>query len=117
MLCRCSRDSRPKVRRPGRGPAVIRPRPRPSLEFELGAEFNQAPAHYLCRVLPLVIRGGPPGVLVEDRTPVEDVVDVGIRPQPGLCHAEDPGETDVQLLDPIVEQRVEWDQAACRSVA
>src|SRR2546428_11977195 len=49
-----------------------------SLERELGAEFDQAPAHDLYRVHKLVIRIAVARLLVEDGAPVEDVIEVEI---------------------------------------
>ena len=51
----------------------------PSLEVELGADFEQAAAHNLNRVLPHVVREAVPRVLVEDGIYIEEVIDVEIR--------------------------------------
>ena len=75
------------------------------LEGELGAEFQQAPAHNLDHVPPLVIRGLVPRLLIEDGVPVEDVIDVEIPLQPGPAYREEPTETEIQLCDPFPEDR------------
>src|SRR6266571_619936 len=75
------------------------------LENKLGAEFEQAPAHDLYRVHELVIRVAVARLLVEDGAPVEDVIEVEIPLQLGLPYRESPAETEIQLLDPIVEDR------------
>ena len=76
------------------------------LENKLGAEFEQAPAHDLYRVHELVIRVAVARLLVEDGAPVEDVIEVEIPLQLGLSYREGPAETEIQLHDPIVEDRV-----------
>src|SRR5438309_444612 len=80
------------------------------LEGELGAEFEQAPAHDLYRVHKLVIRVAVARLLVEDGAPVEDVVEVEIPLQLSVPYREGPAETEIQLLDPIVEDRVRRNQ-------
>src|SRR5262249_53393053 len=75
-------------------------------ERELGAEFGQSPAHDLYRVHELVIGVAVPRLLVEDGARVEDVIEVDIPLQPALPQREDPAETEIQLRDPIVEDRV-----------
>src|SRR6267378_6543928 len=80
------------------------------LEGELGAEFEQPPAHDLDRVQPLVILSGVSRVLVEDGACVESVIDVEIPPQLAPPHREGPAHPEIQLLDPIIEERVGRDQ-------
>ena len=71
------------------------------------ADLEQAPAHDLYRVHPLVIRGGVPRLLVEDGVPVEDVIEVEVPLHFGPPrYRERPAETEIQLLDPIVVDRV-----------
>ena len=76
-------------------------------EIDLTAELEQAPTHNLVRGQPL---GTIPGVLGQNRRAVERVVDIEIPAQPGLAEVENPGDADVELLEPIFVERLIWDQ-------
>src|SRR5439155_26885158 len=81
------------------------------LEAQLGAELDQAPAHDLYCVPPLVILETVPRLLVEDGAPVEHVVNVEIPLHLGPPrYRERPAETEIHLLDRIVVERVGRDQ-------
>src|SRR5207247_1453380 len=81
----------------------------PPLEVELDADFEQAAAHDLNRVLPHVVREGVASILIQHGVRVEEVVDVEIRPQPGIPKAleipqpEGAVEAHVDLLDSLLE--------------
>jgi hypothetical protein len=75
-------------------------------EVELAAEFDQAPAHNLYGLQPLV---AVPSRQIEDRARVEQVVDVDIPAHLDLPQLEQPAETEVQLPEPIFKDGVGWD--------
>src|SRR3989442_8468509 len=91
-------------------PSLLRVSLAAFLEGELGAEFEQPPAHDLDRVQPPVVLDGVSRVLVEDGARVEGVIDVEIAPQLAPSHREGPADTEIQLLDPIIEERIGRDQ-------
>src|SRR6266446_6209736 len=72
------------------------------LERVLSAEFDQAPAHDLYRVPPLVVLETIPRLFVEDGAVVENVIDVDIRLYfAPLTQREEPAETQIELFDPL----------------
>ena len=81
------------------------------LESVLSAEFDQAPAHDLYRVPPLVILQTIPRLLVEDGAVVENVIDVEIRLHLArIAQPEEPAETEIELFDPLPVERVVGNQ-------
>src|SRR5439155_14736365 len=75
-------------------------RPYRSLEIVLSAEFDQAPAHDLYRVPPLVILETIPRLLVQDGAVIENVIHIDIRLHLArIGQPEEPAETEIQLFD------------------
>src|SRR5712691_2680392 len=91
----------------GRSPHQQGPVPCLSLELDLTAELEQTSAHDLVRFQP---RCPVPGVLRENRGAVERVIDIEIPAHPGPSEAENPGDADIELLEPIFVLRLRCDQ-------
>src|SRR5712691_6902556 len=79
----------------------------PPSEVELSSEFEQAPAHDLDRLEPLV---PVPRGHIEEGARVEQVEHIDIPANLCVPHLEQPAETDVHLSEAIFEERVGWDQ-------
>ena len=91
----------------GRGLHQQAPSPCLSLEVDLTAELEQTTTHNLVRSQP---RCSVPGVLRKNRGAVEGVIDIEIPAHPGLSEAENPGNADIELLEPIFVLRLRGNQ-------